>query len=270
MPYTKFFIILFKLLVKPFTNRVKLGEGGLLLLNFTHSVACHRQYKLVMIETLLSFLVLCILYGYNDYTDAEKDKSNPKKDHAFINMILENHRLFVAFIITIQILTLAVAMVFLGRQIAVYIAILYGVNFLYSQRVKSMPLADIMIVSIWGGLYVCISGSFVWVICLAAGLMVGIAHFFQVVTDKDSDQKNNISTSAVVLAGWENLLLFTLCLALAAVLYVDTGDLIMTLISFLPFVFYFSDKRVTFSWYASRFVFFILWLLILKSVYGGI
>ena len=270
MSYTTFFPTTFNLLVRPFTNRIKLGEGGLLILNFTHSVASSKPYALIILETVISFWVLCVLYGYNDYTDVEKDKFNPKKDPDFIKLVSDNYTLFLNLIIAVQFLTISVAFIFLSWHTALYMVVLYAINFLYSHKVKSIPLADIVIVSFWGGLYICLSGYFRWEISLAAGLMVGIAHFFQVITDKDSDQKNSVSTSAVVLIGWENLLLFILCMALAFVVYLITNDVILAAIGFLPFMFYFLSKRVTLSWYMSRFLFFILWLLILKKVYAGI
>jgi 4-hydroxybenzoate polyprenyltransferase len=262
---------IFKLLVKPLTNRIKLGEGGLLVLNVTHSVVSRKSFDLIILETFISFLVLCVLYGFNDYTDVEKDKLNPKKAPTFINLALENYHLFLVIIITVQLLTIALGLVFFSWKIAICLIILYAVNFVYSYRVKSIPLADIIIVSIWGGLYVCITGIFHWEISLAAGLMVGIAHFFQVITDKDSDEKSVVRTSAVVLSGWQNLLLFTLCFAFAMVLYFVTNLLWMIGIGFLPFFFYIlSGHRVAFSWNLSRFLFFILWLVILKKVYAGI
>jgi hypothetical protein len=100
--------------------------------------------------------------------------------------------------------------------------------------------------------------------------MVGIAHFFQIITDKDSDRKNIIQTSAVAFMGKENLLLFMLCLPLVFVLYLITGDILLAGIGFMPFLLFLFSNKVTFSWYGSRFVFFILWLVIMNKVYAAL
>jgi 4-hydroxybenzoate polyprenyltransferase len=265
-----FFITIFSLLIKPFSNRIRLGEGGLIVFNISHSIACHKSVKLVLIETIISFCVLCVLYGYNDYTDAEKDKLNPKKDINFINLVLDHRKLFFGLIIGVNLLTISAALLFLSKLTAIFLVILYVINFLYSKKVKSIPLADIIIVSIWGGLYVSLSGSFCWKIFLAAGMMVGIAHFFQIITDMDTDSQTLVRTSAVAFAGMENGLLFTLCLPLIFTIYLITQDLCLTAFGFAPFLFFVFSKKVTFSWYASRLIFLILWLVILNKVYAGI
>jgi|GEM_PF-1741597 len=270
MNYIKFLSTIISLLIRPFSNRVRLGEGGLIIFNIIHAVASQKSWTLISIETIISFLVLCVLYGYNDYTDAEKDKLNPKKDISFINLISENYRLFLILILVVKISTIIIAWLFLGWIIAACIAVLYVINFLYSRKVKSIPLADLIIVSVWGSLYVCISGTFRWEISIAAGLMVGIAHFFQILTDEDSDRKNLVHTTAVVFIGRENLLLFILCLPLVFVLYLITKDILLTGIGFLPFFLFLFTGRVSFSWYASRFVFFILWLVIMNKAYAGL
>lgn len=260
----------FNLLVRPFSNRLRLGEGGLVIFNFVHSVASHAPLAAIFIETLISFLVLCVLYGYNDYIDAEKDLLNPKKNKAFIESILSHRILFKWLIITVNIATIAAAWVLLHWQTAVCIALLYIINLLYSLKVKSIPLADIVIVSLWGGLYICIAGTFHWQIALAAGLMVGIAHFFQIVTDHDTDSQNSVQTSAVALRGWEASLLFVLCTILSLVVYLNQAGPILASLGLLPFVFFVSGSRVTFSWYASRIIFFVLWISILRSIHASV
>ncbi|MBS1619269.1 MAG: UbiA family prenyltransferase [Bacteroidetes bacterium] len=261
---------IFSLLVRPFSDRLRLGEGGLIIFNLAHSIASRAPVAAILIETLVSFLVLCVLYGYNDYVDAEKDLLNPKKDKDFIEMILSHRVLFKWLIILVNIATIAAAWVWLRWQTALCIVLLYVINLLYSLRVKSIPLADIVIVSLWGGLYVCISGVFHWQVALAAGLMVGIAHFFQIVTDHDTDSQNSVQTSAVAMRGWEASLLFILCAILTFVIYLNQLSPLFAVLGVLPFVFFISGRRVTFSWYASRVVFFVLWLGILSSMYAAV
>ena len=47
-----------------------------------------------------------------------------------------------------------------------------------------------------------LSGKFHLTLFCIAGIMTGIAHLFQIMTDKTSDIKNDIQTSVVALPGW--------------------------------------------------------------------
>ena len=84
----------FLLIFKPYTNRIKLGEGGLVVFNITHSLMAEEWSYKVLFSGILSFFVMCALYGFNDFKDAEEDMVNPKKDLGFIELILDNKGLF--------------------------------------------------------------------------------------------------------------------------------------------------------------------------------
>jgi 4-hydroxybenzoate polyprenyltransferase len=247
---------------------MKLGEGGLVVFNIIHLIIAGNGIASIFIIGMVSLFVMCALYGFNDYNDAEEDKLNPKKDLQFIHLILSNKVLFFYIILSIQLSTILIFYLFQGWQIALFLVVLYLINYLYTQKLKSIPIVDIVIVCIWGGLYVCLVGDFTWELAANAGLMTGIAHFFQVVTDKDSDFKNNINTSAIFNGFWANSLLLMLCFLLFS-----TSIFILNwkiaLIAFLPFIVYIISKKVIVSWYISRFIFFILWLFMLLQIYEG-
>ncbi len=258
----------FLLIFKPYTNRIKLGEGGLVVFNITHSLMAEEWSYKVLFSGILSFFVMCALYGFNDFKDAEEDMVNPKKDLGFIELILDNKGLFFVILSFIQILTIIASYFYFGIEISLFLISLYFTNYLYSKKLKSIPIADIIIVCLWGGLYVCLVGSFNWKLMTIAGLMTGVAHFFQVITDKDSDERNRIITSAKFKGVWAKLLLFILCSLLFGVLaFVDGWQL--GFISLIPFFVYFFSKNVVFSWYISRFIFFVLWIVTLFYIYGS-
>jgi 4-hydroxybenzoate polyprenyltransferase len=258
-----------QLLLRPFTNRLKLGEGGLVVFNILHSLVTQKNIQTKVAEALISLFVMSVLYGYNDYVDCEKDRLNPKKDQIFLTLICDNKRTFIFLIIFIQFLTLFCSWYFLGKLTALLLGILFFTNFLYSQKAKAIPAFDIAIVSLWGGLYVCLVGNFHWYIVLAAGLMTGIAHFFQVITDRSSDARNSINTSAVALQGFEAIILFLQCFLLGVVVY-TAGNSWYALFCTIPFFAYWFSRRVTFSWYVARVVFLILWITLMIETYGPI
>ena len=262
-------LIALQLLIKPYTNRIKLGEGGLVVFNFTHALIAYNRWQQVIFETALSLLVMCVLYGYNDYIDAEKDKINPKKDTRFINLVLENQPFFAAVLIVVQILSIMLAVVFVSWFSAGALVVLYLLNYFYSKIAKAIPVLDIVTVALWGGLFVCLVSKFDWRIATAAAVMTGIAHFFQIVTDKDTDTQNKVVTSAVKFKEQANWALLLLCALLMFALWKVNGSFFLMAMGALPFAFFFLSKNVTLSWHVSRLSFFISWLIILKSLYAG-
>lgn len=269
MSLIKFLSTSGQLLFNPYINRLKLGEGGLVAMNIAHSIAANKEIKITAIESVISFIVMCVLYGYNDYTDCKKDKLNPKKDIQFISLISENRIFFIRLIVVVQVITVVFTYVFLGWLIGVFLMVLFATNFIYSNKIKNVPLADILIVSVWGAFYVCLAGNLNLNMALMAGLMTGIAHFFQVVTDKEIDAQNNIVTSAVSFKENVYFVLLLLCIALIIILWFITKSVGIIFWGAVPFLVYLFSRRVALSWYVSRIIFFLLWLAILKFIYAG-
>jgi 4-hydroxybenzoate polyprenyltransferase len=256
-------------ILKPYFNRVKLGEGGLVVFNLFHSIYAHNNLSVIITEVVLSFFVMCALYGFNDYTDRQKDGHNEKKDRNFIYTILQNEKLFIWLNLLLTITTILAALFFFTSSKMMVLLALYTINFLYSKRFKSVPVIDIVAVGIWGGLYVMVSGEFQWILIIVVGIMTSIAHLFQILTDKVSDGKTNTKTTVIALPGSEFLFLSSLCLLLGFFLFESLGFWWALSASF-PILIYTFTRRVTLSWHVSRAYFFICWLALLPLYYGGL
>jgi len=256
-----------KFIFYPYFNRVKLGEGGLVVFNIFYSLYAHKELKIVVFETLISFFVMCLLYGLNDYVDRNHDISNPKKDVAFSKLIIQHENGFFIANTLFTILTIFLVSLFLDPLKSIAIILVFAINYTYSKRLKSFPIADILAVSFWGSMFVMLSGKFsLYLICIA-GIMTGISHLFQMLTDKSSDDANNIKTTVVALPGSETLLLTILFVILGASLYTKIGCWSLSIA--IPFAFYFISRNVVLSWYIVRVFFFICWLGLLTLYYGS-
>jgi 4-hydroxybenzoate polyprenyltransferase len=258
-----------KFLIKPYFNRVKLGEGGLVVFNLFHSVYSHHELASVIFELTLSFFVMCLLYGFNDYTDRHYDIQNSKKDKNFTLLIIQNEKLFIRLNLLLTWITLLVWFFFVGHFSALLLLVVYLVNIMYSIKLKSIPILDIIAVCLWGGLYVMIIGKPNWALGFIAGTMTGIAHLFQTLTDKPFDKKVRINTTVVTMPGSEWIFISVLCAMLGIQLFFTLG-IWWALSGVVPVLVYAISRRVTFSWYVSRAYFFICWITLLISFYGGI
>jgi len=258
-----------RFIFQPYFDRLRLGEGGLVGFNILCLYFSNHSLFEGVYLTLLSLLVLCTLYGYNDYCDRYKDLNNPKKNKVFCQLIIQNSRLYlIQNIILSTVCILFVA--YLDSLFTLYIILaLYAVNIFYSKKAKQTPLLDVLIVGIWGGLYVSIVGQQEWRLFIIAGLTTAIAHFFQIMTDEKTDAQNNVNTSAVFLKENSFVLLFLFCLLLGATVYQYIGiwwaqGAILPLISFL------YSKHIYLSWYLARIYFVLLWIKLLILVYGNV
>ncbi|MFN8321322.1 MAG: UbiA family prenyltransferase [Chitinophagales bacterium] len=255
--------------LKPYFNRVRLGEGGLVVFNLFHSIYAHRAPTQIITEVTLAFLVMCALYGYNDFTDRQRDGLNEKKDKNFVISILQHPKFFLGVNLFLTIITLFMALLFFGTTKMKVLTLLYTVNFFYSKRFKSIPILDIIVVGMWGGLYVMLSGRFQWDLIFIVGIMTGMAHLFQIMTDKVSDGENKINTTIVALPDSELLFLAVLCFVLSWLLFF-TLNIWWGGSALLPLFIYGVTKQVTFSWYVSRAYFFICWIALLTLFYGSL
>lgn len=252
----------------PYFNRLKLGEGGLVVFTLFHSIFAHDNWLLIAQEFSLSFLVLISLYGFNDYKDRRKDLANEKKDKIFVAQIIESEKLFLS-INTITTLVCIFGSFFIrGPLGGLFVLLVYAVNYIYSIKTKSMPIVDLFSVVLWGACFILTSGHFNLTLFFAAGVMTGIAHLFQMLTDKHVDQINATNTSVVYYWGKEWVLLMILCLILCGVLYFSTSWY-WALSGLIPLLVFKITNHVNYSWHISRFYFFVVWIGLLNSIYGS-
>lgn len=256
-----------RLVFQPYFNRLRLGEGGLVLFNLVHLWFAEPSVSSIITLGLVSFLVMCALYGYNDLIDVEIDKINPKKNKRFIALIEQNKTTLAILLLAIFIICNAVLFWFKGWYGLVSIALLFITNTIYSNKVKSIPVLDILTVCVWGGLYASIAGKSHYVLYTSVGLMTGIAHVFQIITDEKTDAVSGIQTSAVKLAPWLPYILFCLC-ALLFLCFWNILQFEQSITAFIPFIAYLFMQQVIYIWYLSRFVFVFLWLTALFKLYA--
>ena len=252
----------------PLYQRILKGEGGLIIFNISHSWMIHGLEKNFFFESFLSVLIMCLLYGFNDYSDRVYDLSNPKKPQHFIEKISSHATFFIIQNILLSALCILIGFYFLGFTKGLVLLFLFLANMLYSKKLKSTPVFDILIVIVWGALYVTFIGQLDWLIYFTVGIMTGIAHLYQTLTDEVSDRASNIKTSAVSLPHLKFYILLAHCVLLAVLIYIPL-DIYWAFSAFLPLLVYLLTKRISISWHFSRFYFAICWLQLLYLQYGN-
>lgn len=196
------------LLLTPFLQRWKIGDGFLLVLPFLYFTG---SGKIVHSQSLwgivLSILLLYLAYLENDLLDFKKDLNNPKKNPDFLILLQKRtfHLSFFFSLLTIGTLFLlwSTPFSFLGG-----VSFLL-VNTLYSLGGKKIPILDTFLVALWGYLYLA-TFRLPREDCLYLGSMAGVMHILQTRYDLAVDRKNSISTSASLSYPVQIFLLFLL------------------------------------------------------------
>lgn len=256
-------------LFRPLTNRIKLGEGGIALFNTSQVWFATHDILFTLWCTLLSLLTLCVLYGYNDYKDRETDKLNPKKDISYVNNISIHHLLFFYIHLFVTALLIMWSFFLLGKTGALSMLLLLAINIAYSNKLKATAGLDVVTVMIWGGLFVLLIAREHFGLAIAASIMTGMAHVFQMLTDKKTDSQTKTNTTVVKYPGSAPFMFAGLSVALMVALYVATEKYSIAISAFIPFLFYFMYRNVTVSWFFSRVYFAGIWFVLLYTTYGG-
>ncbi len=258
----------FQFVYKPLWNRVKLGEGGLVVFNLFHAAFYTRSITATILETAFSMLVITLLYGFNDYQDREVDRCNPKKEKTFVEAINQHSKFYLGLHIGISLLCLLTAFFWGGVNKGIVLIALFAVNIIYSLWLKAFLIGDLLIVILWGGLFALLAGPSNAILATITGLMTGMAHIFQMKTDQPYDQANNVQTTAVRFPAVIPALFAALCLT-TGILLNRQLNLWWGLSAALPLFFYLVGSNLSLAWHAARLYFFICWIMLLNTVYGG-
>ncbi|MCF8256209.1 MAG: UbiA family prenyltransferase [Flavobacteriales bacterium] len=254
----------------PFVHRLRMGEGGLVLFNALHAAFAFPDDPFrVVAETMISLLALMALYGVNDHVDRHRDLGNAKKDAVFTRSVIDHGSLFLGVHVVLSMVAVLLSLLVSGSLQGILLILLLGVNSAYSLRLKSVPILDIVAVVFWGGLYVGITGNPDLLLMLAAGLMTGTAHVFQMITDRDTDSSTGVNTTLVRMPGKVMGLLVTLS-GLLAIAVMPLVPVIWTVLCLVPPLMFGIGSGVVVSWHVSRLSFSILWIASLYHLYGGI
>jgi 4-hydroxybenzoate polyprenyltransferase len=247
-----------------------LGEGGIALFNTVHCYAATHSIKLTALTTFISYLTLCALYGFNDYIDRERDAQNPKKHQPFVSLVKKYRQQFITLNLLLCILLLLFTFFCFGKLQSIYLLMLLVINALYSLRIKTIPFADIVIVGVWGAVITLGVPVINYSLALAAGLMTGITHIYQMLSDKEVDKQTHVNTAITSYpnTAFLQVLLLCLCSCIALMALIQTCWIAAT--AMLPLCFYFLVKKNETAWLFSRIYFGIIWIVLLYNTYGSI
>ena len=250
----------------PLWERFLRGEGALLVVNVALVVAMQPPFAAAAAYLFLSTLVLTAAYAVNDWKDAEDDRNNPKKNQRLVEALVRYRRPFLVWLCILHLGLPLLAWLWLGAEAAFPVAAMLAVNALYSGWLKGIPIADLLIVGVWGAAYAAIIPA-PWRLYVFVGAMTAIMHIFQIQQDRNVDARNHVSTTAVRVPHLATLAFAAFCVSIFFSLLGPLGP-IWAATAAVPLVLRLAIRDTGRAWMASRVYCGIALLALLRTLHG--
>ena len=249
-----------KALAAPLYHRLRVGEGGLFVVNATLALKGHPVGEALGLA-VTSLVCLLSLYLFNDIIDARDDQHNPKKDHLLAGFYVRERRAFLVSWLLMSGLAV-VASAWLDARAAVWVLAVSLINVAYSLFCKKVPLLDVVWVGVWGGAYASIvTDAAAWVVMV--GAMTAVCHIYQISEDRDADAASGFATSAMLAAPLRSLLQAVLTGMLVATAWTLTPDAVaLTFVAFFAYWLAWHNRPRT-AWILAKAHFSVVWAYLL-------
>lgn len=247
-------------LTAPLHNRLRRGEGGLLLVNASLALKGYPIGEAFGLA-VISLICLLALYLFNDVVDARADQHNPKKDRFLADSYAHNRRTFLGVWLVTTGLAIGAAAWFDTRAAVAVVAVSL-INVAYSLVCKRVPLLDVAWVGLWGAAYASIvTEAPAWMI--AVGAMTSVCHIYQIVEDRVADTHTGIATSATLTTPVLSLLQAGLAGVLMVIAWTLThGVAAATLVGLVVYWLTWRDRPRA-GWLLAKGHFSVVWLYLL-------
>lgn len=253
-------------LLGPMWERIRLGEGGLLIINGATSLAAFPDRRAQAVAIGLSLVLLASMYAVNDLLDAEADRADPKKNQHLVEVLVARRRTVAACLALLHLGTPVAIWALLGPTHAVAAGAVLLVNGLYSLALKGVPFLDVLWVGVWGGAFAAVVVPHAWTTIGVIAAMTAVSHAYQVYADWPVDRVNQIRTSAVV-GGRAYLFVLGLGFAgLAGAMLVAGMPKLWAMSAVFPLLAAFALRsRVRTAWVVAKLWFLVVWIAALMS-----
>ena len=208
-----------KILADVALYRIRKREMANLAAAATIMAALHLAWDEIAVRLGFGILLNLLAYLTNDYCDVEEDLLSPSKDREKARFLKEHMGAALVLQIVLAVLLAAVGALW-SRGLIVALVAGAGMCWLYSARLKKVPIADVASMAIWGAAMPMVAfpldSLLGW--CLVAQLALFSACFetIQVMRDHDEDAAAGTRTTAVLLGTGRTLVLERILMVLSA------------------------------------------------------
>lgn len=165
-------------------------------------VALRGRPQDIVVRFLFAFVLNVLVYLINDYFDVEIDLQTESRERGKV-VFLKEHRAQARVLMVAVFLGLAVWASIYDPGLLVPLAGGAGICWLYSARLKHVPIADVVSMTFWG-LFMPMAGIFLdsrngWLLIGQLALFSSCFETIQTLRDRESDRLAGTATTAVYL-----------------------------------------------------------------------
>ena len=233
-------------------------------------VALRGRPQDIVVRLLFAFALNILVYLINDYFDVELDLQTETRDRGKV-VFLKEHKSQARVLMVAGFLALAVWASIYDPGLLAPLTGGAGICWLYSARLKRVPIADVISMTFWGG-FMPMVGIFLdsrngWLLIGQLALFSSCFETIQTLRDRESDRLAGMATTAVYLGerGTTILLraLFLVNALYAILLLHRIFGLFFLVAAALPVV----TGKMDAYWNRVRLIFGLSWLAILVQFY---
>jgi len=247
-----------KVMIRPFWQRIRLGEGGLVGMATWAAAWGSRSPVTTTYVFVLTTLLLVSLYLYNDVSDRQIDAHNPKKIAQHREPLLQHPRLFLFLAIALHVAVCLIAWQLLGPMAGACAASLLLLGPIYSAMAKQVPGIDVVVVGVMGGAVVGLATSSLSLLLMSAA-MTGVSHAFQTQVDAKADLASGIRSSGTAPAALRTLIWLGLVGAFAGTAMLRLGPL-WAVSGVIPYLLLTRAEDPNRAWGCARVYFATVWI----------
>lgn len=254
-------------LVWPLWGRLILGEGGLWPVAVSLAWLERPEPNELFLRIVLYGVLLWNLYLFNDLTDMEADRSNPRKRQDVVEHYCRHKVAYWSVWASSSLVLPMVLHRMIGRPAGDLAVSVMAVNLLYSLKLKAVPWLDVAVVGLWGGLYAAVAMADLYLNAIVAAMTM-IAHVYQTHVDRLADAARGIHTHAVKAPRAARPVIGVLACLMAVCVWRSGGSWLAIALSAAVAG---PAARMTLqarAWQWSRLIFGFSWLLLLRQRVG--
>jgi len=259
-----------RLVADVISYRIRKREMANLFAAVSIMIALHNEKLDIIVRLLFAAVLNTLVYLINDYCGIEEDLKSGTRDRGKVLYLKEHKGQALASMIAL----------FLG--LAVWAAFYYpglflpliggaGICWLYSAKLKGVPLADVLAMTAWGGVMPA-AGIFLdskngWLLLAQLALFSACFETIQTLRDRESDSLAGMRTTAVFLGERRTRILLTLLICATALYCILVLHYLFGLFFFVAAVIPVPSGKIDAYWNRVRLIFGLAWLAVLVQFY---
>ena len=259
-----------KLFADVISYRIKKREMANLFAALSIMIALHNETLDIIRRLAFAVMLNALVYLINDYYDIDVDLQSGSRDRGTVTFLKEHKRQAMASMIAAFVVLAALAAFYCPGLLFPLIGGV-GVCWVYSARLKRVAIADVLMMTLWGGIMpstgISLDSSSGWILIGQLALFSSCFETIQTLRDRESDARAGFATTAVFLGERKTKVLIRVLICLAAAYCIILLHYLFGLFMIIAALIPVPAGSVEAYWNRIRLILGLTWLAVLVHFY---